>query len=247
MNDENNLRKKNSNSRELPDDLRKIYGMDEDDWRIYPWRTHRTLDSTLERALEDRTFFTRVPFDFNEFGGEFEIMKQELEKIIENIVQNGIVGISKSKNPFVSGVSIKMGPNGKPQIQKFGDIMAPSELQDAKDSMEVVPKYGELGDLTDMAESELYTREPLTDIIEDEDSISLTLELPGVEKEDIDLNLEGRTLKVEATSYGRSYLKRIPLPCEVKPDMIKSTYKNGILDITLDKVQDTPNCKKIVY
>ncbi len=77
--------------------------------------------------------------------------------------------------------------------------------------------------------------EPLTDIIEGENDVAITVEIPGVEKEDIDLIATEDTLEIKVDSPKRKYHKRIDLPCNVKTKSTKATYKNGILDIVLDK------------
>ena len=65
--------------------------------------------------------------------------------------------------------------------------------------------------------------------------MAITVEIPGVEKEDIDLVATEDTLEIKVDSPKRKYHKRIDLPCNVKTKSTKATYKNGILDIVLDK------------
>ncbi|MEM4293363.1 MAG: archaeal heat shock protein Hsp20, partial [Thermoplasmata archaeon] len=107
-----------------------------------------------------------------------------------------------------------VGPDGKPVFQKFGNLPE---------------RYGGLKAL------ESAPREPLTDIVETKDSFSVTLEIPGVEKEDIDLTVSGRVLTVKVDAPNRKYLKEIELPKEVDEKSAKASFKNGVLDITFGK------------
>ncbi len=115
--------------------------------------------------------------------------------------------------PFVYGFSMRVGPDGTPQIQPFGNT-APQ-----------VPT-------TDVMES---GREPMTDILEGDGEITVTIEMPGVDKGDINLHVgeEAVTVRVDK---GRKYHKQIRLPSKVIPSTAKATYKNGVLDITLTRV-----------
>lgn len=78
-------------------------------------------------------------------------------------------------------------------------------------------------------------REPLTDIIEGDNDVAITIEIPGVEKDNIDLNVTEDTLEIKVDAPQRKYRKVLNLPNKVKPKSTKATYKNGILDIVLDK------------
>lgn len=75
-------------------------------------------------------------------------------------------------------------------------------------------------------------RDPLTDVFEEENAISIYVELPGEEKEDIHLKVKEGTLDIRA----RNFSKKIDLPDDnVSPEKMTSEYKNGVLRITLPK------------
>ncbi len=106
-------------------------------------------------------------------------------------------------------------------------------------------------------ETEDYQR-PNVDVMNKEKEITIIAELPGMEKEDIDLKVEPNHVEVTAeTSRGKeteqegyyykersskSFKRVLPLPEEVKPDTAKATYKNGVLEVTIQKV--TPGKEK---
>ena len=78
-------------------------------------------------------------------------------------------------------------------------------------------------------------REPLTDIIEGDEDVAVTVEIPGVNRNDIDLNVKREYLEIKVDNPTRKYHKRLDLPCGVVPKTTKATYKNGVLDIVIKR------------
>jgi HSP20 family protein len=60
-------------------------------------------------------------------------------------------------------------------------------------------------------------------------------ELPGVEEDDIDLEIKGDILSLKAEGEDRKYSKEVLLPSEVKAESMETQYKSGILEIKLAK------------
>lgn len=86
-----------------------------------------------------------------------------------------------------------------------------------------------------MAPSPPEEREPLVDVIETEREVKVVAELPGAEKDKIDLRATEERLTIHAESpYGR-YRKELELPSRVEPKAVRATYRNGILEIHLPK------------
>lgn len=81
--------------------------------------------------------------------------------------------------------------------------------------------------------------DPVTDVIEGIQTIFVTIELPGVSRKDIDLRATEAALVVSANSPTRKYYREIPLPAPVRTDAIAATYKNGVLDVSLEKQDRT--------
>jgi len=79
-------------------------------------------------------------------------------------------------------------------------------------------------------------REPLVDLFDEGDMVSIVVELPGVEEKDIQTEVIGDTLKLTTATKGRTYAKEIELPCAVDEGKLESFYKNGVLEIRLPKV-----------
>jgi HSP20 family protein len=153
-------------------------------------------------GLDDR-FFNDM-FDDRIFD-DFKRMAEELFRMMEN---------AKPGKSYVHGYSIRVGPDGKPHLEEFGN----HHLRSNK---------GE----TSISED----REPLTDVIESSEDVSVTIELPGVDKEDIDLRVVEEELEIRVNTPQRKYHKIVHLPVDVKPKTTKATYKNGILDVSIQR------------
>ena len=95
---------------------------------------------------------------------------------------------------------------------------------------------------------------PAVDLFEDEGTYVLKAELPGMSKEDIELQLENRTLtlrgerkmekevKEEAyhqleRSYGR-FVRTFTLPTAVEERKITANFKEGVLEVIVPKAED---------
>lgn len=155
----------------------------------------REMEKTMEE--EFKTFTSRVPKDY----------------VKERKLPDGTT--VREWGPFVYGYSVKIGPDGKPEVREFGNVK-PS-------------RYGP------QVKEE---REPLVDIIETDGEIHIVVELPGVEKNDVKLHGTENTLTISVDTPQRKYYKEVALPAKVKVKEAKSEYKNGVLEVTLPKAED---------
>ncbi|MEM2108259.1 MAG: archaeal heat shock protein Hsp20 [Candidatus Bathyarchaeia archaeon] len=115
--------------------------------------------------------------------------------------------------PFVYGYSMKIGPDGKPEIREFGNIKKGIQGPQVKEE-----------------------REPLVDVIESDSEIRVVAELPGVEKSDIKLHGTEDSLEISVDTPQYKYYKEVALPAKVRVREAKSSYKNGVLEVILPKV-----------
>ncbi len=105
-----------------------------------------------------------------------------------------------------------------------------------------------IGEMTsEAAESKGYDT-PAIDLMETNDEIIAFIALPGVSKDRIDLRTTEDTLSIDAKAMPREgkYLRRdlspngfkreIKLPAEIKPEAVKASYQNGILEVHLPKL-----------
>lgn len=77
--------------------------------------------------------------------------------------------------------------------------------------------------------------EPLLDVFNEEEGITVVAELKGFKRENIKIHTEKQRLTLSAKTQGRRYYKRLNLPEIVIPEATYTTYKNGVLEIKLKK------------
>nr|AIC33786.1 molecular chaperone [Puccinia cf. psidii AE-2014] len=102
---------------------------------------------------------------------------------------------------------------------------------------------------------------PKMDLIEKEDSLILTTELPGAKKEDISIDLQNGRLtvsghtkssahhsegnvRVSERTFG-SFTRTLAVPPSVSHDQIKASFTDGILEVTIPKVKVTKDSHSI--
>lgn len=95
---------------------------------------------------------------------------------------------------------------------------------------------------------------PTVDIYEDGDHIVIKAELPGVEKKDINVDVNGRVLTLtgertldrkvkdenyyrQERSYGK-FKRSFTLPTEIDSDKIKADFSKGVLKIDISKPEE---------
>ncbi len=110
-----------------------------------------------------------------------------------------------SEKPFHFGFSVRKSPSGETRINTFGDDVESKE------------------------------REPLVDVFEEEDNVLVTAEIPGIEEEDIEIEVRDKELLIEADGETNSYSKKVDLPEKVEEESLKREYKNGVLSLKFKK------------
>jgi HSP20 family protein len=162
--------------------------------------------------------------DVDEMMREMDKMMQEAFKNFEQQVPKNLIKERKlddgttvrEMGPIVYGYSVKIGPDGKPEVRKFGNIDAFPNI---------------LGGGLAVKEE----REPLVDVIRGKEEVRIVAELPGVSKEDLHVSADENSVTIESSAGATGeprYHKRIDLPDAVDPATAKSTYKNGILEVS---------------
>lgn len=153
---------------------------------------------------------------FKGIGNIIDLVSEMTEEGKEEVSRTGEFKVKgmPDKAKGVYGFTVKMGLGGTPTVEQFGNI-----------------RETEKGPVVE------EVREPIVDIIEEENQISVIAELPGVEESDIHLELKEDILNISAENKDREYSKEILLPSPVDAKAMKSSYKNGILEITLPKAK----------
>ena len=125
--------------------------------------------------------------------------------------------------PYYYGYTATIGPDGKPIVREYGNVR-PGLLPTAD------------------------IREPLVDVIVDdkEKVLKIVAEMPGVEKKDIKIVVEGRTVNLDAERGDKKYQTKVPIKHKVEEDSVKATYANGILEVSFKlKEEEKPKGKTV--
>ena len=98
-------------------------------------------------------------------------------------------------------------------------------------------------------------KQPRVDILDLGDALQVVADMPGVRKEDIEINLKPERVEISADSSTEterkeedytyrergyaSYRRVIDLPADVLPDKAEASFKNGVLEVNLPKKEPT--------
>jgi HSP20 family protein len=115
-----------------------------------------------------------------------------------------------------------VGPDGKPVVQEYENVK---------------PDQPSISDI----------REPMVDTIVDEKEkvVKLIVEMPGVEKTDVKIVVEDKTVDLSAEHDKKKYHVKVPLQHKVDENSAKASYKNGILELIFKLVEEKPKGKKV--
>jgi HSP20 family protein len=95
---------------------------------------------------------------------------------------------------------------------------------------------------------------PSLDVFEEKDELVVKADLPGMNKEEIEVTVTGDVVTIKGEkkkeeevkekdyyrrerSYG-SFVRSVELPCEVKSDQIKANFKDGVLEVRMPKTEE---------
>jgi HSP20 family protein len=153
---------------------------------------------------------------FKGLGNFLDVLSELVEKAEEVQERTGefTAGTTAKGEPIrgVYGIRVStLAKGGAPKVETFGNIRAT-----------------EKGPVVD------ERREPIIDIFDEDDSILLVAEVPGVADDEIELNVEGDILTLSTTGK-RCYAKEILLPAAVDATTVQKTYASGILEVRAKK------------
>jgi len=116
------------------------------------------------------------------------------------------------RSSVMYGFTVKVGAGGMPQVERFGNVRA-----------------------TERGAVVEEVREPAVDVFDEGAEVVVIAELPGVGENAIALEVKDDILLLSASDAGREYRKEVLLPCAVQAETVKSSYRNGILEIRVAK------------
>jgi HSP20 family protein len=150
----------------------------------------------------------------DEFDSLFKKMSRSfmnLDDVFERASESGNV---QSYGPFYYGYTMTVGPDGKPVVKEYGNVK-PSLLPTSD------------------------TREPFVDTLVDEKEkvLKLVAEMPGVEKKDVKVIVNDKTVNIDAEHDEKKYHAKVPISHKVDKDSAKASYKNGVLELKFKLVE----------
>ena len=222
-------------------------------WEIEPY------DWLRNRLFGDIDPFTRV----RDFGGDwFSDMPRQFEQMrrgMERMFQEQFRDIDETKipkelireyqtsegakvrevGPLVYGYSMTVGPDGRPKVREFGNaksLFGQRGISAGTAGAATIGKPLTAGEI-----------EPLSDITTTDKDVKVVVEMPGIDKKDIKISAYDSSVEISTVNTSeRKYRSVIELPPEADTETVKSTYHNGILEITFKrKGQTKPKGKEI--
>jgi len=112
----------------------------------------------------------------------------------------------------VYGFTINTAGGGSPKVETFGNIRKTPDG----------PKVDE-------------EREPITDIFDEDNEIVVIAEMPGIDENDLKIELKEDMLDISATGKSRKYRKELLLPVKSNLENLSHKFTNGILEIRIKK------------
>lgn len=152
----------------------------------------------------------------NPFEKMFEQMNQAMQNMHQEM-QRMMQDVQENGADF-KGYTVTKLPGQEPRVTSFGDTEGDTFHEPA-----ATPESTHV------------------DVMDEDDEIHVVADMPGVEKEDIELTVEGSTLNIRASSGDRSYDERVDLGASVDPDTAEATYNNGVVQVTLEKTDEGKN------
>jgi len=146
------------------------------------------------------------------FSEQFKDLEKELPKNLVRESKTPDGGVKKEIGPIVYGYSVTIGPDGKPVVREFGNVRS----EEGRSWKAIQEK-----------------REPLVDVVSSDKEVRVIAEMPGVNKEDINVTVNDNTMTISVDREDRGYYKELDLPGTVDPKGAKSNYNNGILEVTI--------------
>jgi HSP20 family protein len=192
---------------------------------------------------------------------EFNSIQEEIGRLLNHFynippnVQKAIIKeyISPDGNnvreirPIIFGYSMTIGPDGKLYVRGFRNAksLAKGIATERTASIQTREKVELENANGNLSLTPLNKRDSLVDITSTDNEVKVILEILGVNKEDIKINsFDGAVEVIANNNHQRKYHKTIELPKDADIKTARSTYNNGILEMTFNKKKNIVNWKR---
>lgn len=139
----------------------------------------------------------------------------ELAEKGEQLKNEGAFEQDGKEMRFQYGVSVRTAADGKTTVEPFGNVNRSNPRE------------------TTVEASVSEVREPLVDVIEEDDHVSIVAEMPGVAVDDVTVTVEDDVLVLEASKGDKRYRKEVVLPRGFDAAEPEVTANNGVVEIRL--------------
>lgn len=164
------------------------------------------------RRPEDESKNAGLGAMFRSIGGFLDLLSELAEQGGE-LKRSGEVGETKEGVKAVYGFSVRVG-GGKPLVERFGNVKDDGHRAVVEEA-----------------------REPMVDVFDEGSHLLVIAELPGVEAEHVRYTLTDDVLELAASQGDRKYRKEILLSAAVKTEGATSSYRNGVFELKLPKIE----------
>lgn len=164
----------------------------------------------MENKIANKDDFSKKEKKFNLMLDLDEKMLEYVDEMMKDIIPEE--GEMQDGKPMVFGVSMKINPDGKAEIDNFGDIK---------------PKEGRFN--TEGG------KEPLIDVVTEKEEVVVTAELPGIEKKDLELKTKEGKVTLSVDSGDARFFKEVEVGSDIDEDSAKANFKNGVLEVRIKR------------
>lgn len=135
----------------------------------------------------------------------------DLAKSGEQLSRTGEIHGPDQEVKGIYGFTVKVGlGDNRPQVEPFGNLH-----KDPESGHTVVREV----------------REPVVDIFEEEDHVSVVAEMPGISVEDVKITVDDDLLTISAERGDKKYRKEVLLPASFALEKTQVTCNNGVVEI----------------
>jgi HSP20 family protein len=160
---------------------------------------------------------------FEDIDREFAEVEDLLSRMFKTVRDTGpSTTASAANSPYYYGYQITIGSDGRPKIREFGNVKSRAKG--------LVEQSG--------------VRQPFADTVldEKENTLRITAEMPGVNKEDIKISINDGYVSILSERGDKKYDANIPVSVNLEESSAKAAYSNGILDLKI-KLKETSKTK----
>jgi HSP20 family protein len=172
------------------------------------------------------------------------MVEKKKDRISQGKIEGGLGGILKGLGDLVEKLG-ELAETGR-ELSKTGEIHGPGkELKGiygftvrvglGEEGPRIEP-FGNIRRDTKSGRTEVQeVREPMVDVFEEDDHLLVVAELPGIGKDDVQIDVKDDVLTITAERGDKKYRKEVLLPRSISKQKMQVSCNNGVLEIKCPK------------